>query len=259
MIELLTDHSHRAVQAKALYDELAKFELNRNVIITCGLEVVADAVAAKGQGDYLVSIGNPEQSYDAFDALVLPNHEPFPQHQNIIPITGLLNEFSPESLKNEGWLSDFPSPRITILLGGKHVGGDVTQADIDAILAGFAGTKLVSTSRRTNETLKIEADFVYNFNRDGQDANPYLAMLSAADAVVVTADSARMMSEAASCGKPVYIFSPEALHFCYAALRDKLIQGGYAHNFTALAAGIAPTKLLVEARRVAELVANLAS
>jgi len=257
MIQLITDHSYRAVQATALRDEQAKFALKRKVIIACGIDAVDEAVRAKQQGDFLVSIGDPLKSYESFDALVLSDHEPMPQHKNIIPITGLLNEFSPEKLAGLGaGFDEFPKPRIAVLLGGKHVGGDVLQADIDTILRGVTGVKLVSTSRRTNKDLKISADFVYDFNWDGQDGNPYLEILAAADSVVVTADSARMCSEVCSSGKAIYIYTPRETHFSYKALRDSLVSGGYARDFAEIGAGIKPTKLLAEAKRVAEIIAD---
>ena len=163
MIQLITDHSYRAVQATALENELRKLPLTRKVIICCGIDAVDEALSAKQSGDFLVLIGDSQKAYEGFNALVLPNHEPMPQHKNIVPVTGLLNDFSPESLKDEGRFDEFPKPRIAILLGGKHIGGDIVQADVDIILKGISGTKLVSTSRRTNEGLKIDAEFVYNF------------------------------------------------------------------------------------------------
>ena len=76
-----------------------------------------------------------ESAPEEFDALILPNHEPHPAHKNIIGITGLLNEFSAEKLAvDAARFSDLPQPRVAVLLGGKHVGGDVVQADVDAIL-----------------------------------------------------------------------------------------------------------------------------
>ena len=45
---------------------------------------------------------------------------------------------------------------------------------------------------------------------DGSGANPYFGMLGAADAIVVTADSVSMISEAAATGKPVYIVELES-------------------------------------------------
>jgi hypothetical protein len=256
MIQLITDHSYRAVQANALENELKNFSLKRTVTICCGLDAVDRAVVKKGDS-FLLSIGDPLKLRENFDALILPNHEPMPEHKNIIPITGLLNEMSPENLRGHGdEFEHFPHPRVAVMLGGRHVGGDVSQADVDAILAGAQGAKLVTTSRRSNDSLKIDADFAYNFNRDGQDANPYLAMLASAEAVLVTADSARMMSEACSSGKAVYIYSPQMLHFSYAALRDKLVEGGYARDFAEIGEEIRPTKLLSEAKRVAEIIAN---
>jgi len=146
------------------------------------------------------------------------------------------------------------------------VGGNVTEADVLKIalkINDVAGSVLVSNSKRTEidvlEALEnaLTVPYVaYNFNLDGQDENPYLAMIGAADAVVVTADSARMLSQICSGGKIVYIYTPEQLHFSYAALRDSLIEKNYAHDFDDLRALIAPTKLLAEAKRVAELLAQ---
>jgi mitochondrial fission protein ELM1 len=42
---------------------------------------------------------------------------------------------------------------------------------------------------------------------DGNGENPYLGYLGLADAIVVTADSVSMISEACSTGKPVYVAS----------------------------------------------------
>jgi hypothetical protein len=40
---------------------------------------------------------------------------------------------------------------------------------------------------------------------DGSGDNPYFAMLGLADAIIVTADSVNMVSEAAATGKPVHV------------------------------------------------------
>ncbi len=47
---------------------------------------------------------------------------------------------------------------------------------------------------------------------DGAGKNPYLAMLAAADAIVVTADSVNMVGEACATGKPVLVFDLTTRH-----------------------------------------------
>ena len=44
-----------------------------------------------------------------------------------------------------------------------------------------------------------------NFIWDGAGKNPYFAMLGWADAILVTADSVSMLSDACTTGKPVYL------------------------------------------------------
>src|SRR5262249_14270516 len=77
------------------------------------------------------------------------------------------------------------------------------------------GSLLVTTSRRTGEKLTtlareilglsgVEHHFWHPDDPHHRD-NPYFAYLASADAVVVTLDSVRMVREAASAGKPVYL------------------------------------------------------
>jgi len=96
--------------------------------------------------------------------------------------------------------------------------------------------------------------YIYEFNYDGQDDNPYIQMLAAADEIIVSADSARMMSEAASSGKNVNIFYPKELHFSYKAMADELIKSRYANNMSAFGN---PTMLLNEAKRCANIIASV--
>ena len=46
----------------------------------------------------------------------------------------------------------------------------------------------------------------------GRGENPYLALLALADAIVVTADSANMVGEAAATGAPILVFEPSGGH-----------------------------------------------
>ncbi len=70
---------------------------------------------------------------------------------------------------------------------------------------------MITASRRTGaenekilrDTLKGSGAFIW----DGRGDNPYIGMLAWADTILVTADSASMLSEACTTGKPVYMIS----------------------------------------------------
>ncbi|WP_331317121.1 ELM1/GtrOC1 family putative glycosyltransferase [Methylobacterium mesophilicum] len=69
---------------------------------------------------------------------------------------------------------------------------------------------MVTISRRTpnplREAVKALAAETGGFLWDGSGDNPYVAMLALAEAIVVTSDSANMVSEAVSTGAPVLLF-----------------------------------------------------
>jgi mitochondrial fission protein ELM1 len=74
---------------------------------------------------------------------------------------------------------------------------------------------LATTSRRTGTEasdalaagLSSCLNLVYRWGEPGE--NPYLGYLATADAIVVTADSVSMISEACATGAPVFIALPE--------------------------------------------------
>lgn len=251
-IRVITDQSYRSVQVEQLAKNLEN-KADKNLIITIGLDVVSQAISRKQSGDILISVGNPGKYYGKFDILVLPNHEPFPEHQNIISTTGLINKIEPSEIPG--------NRRVTVLLGGEHVGGGLGIEDAEILatkLNELDQELLITTSRRTSEDfiegfqkhLTAENQF-YNFNKDGQSNNPLERFIKQSDAIIVTADSARMMSEAASSGRAVSIYKPKNLHFSYSAMADKILEDraarllGHGDIFER-------TKTLNEAKRAAE-------
>ncbi len=259
-IRIIHDNSYRAVQAV----EVAKYlPQDKNIIITCGLEVVDQAIAAKGEKDVLVSILDPGREYEKFDLVFVPGHDPHPKLENIRTTAGLVNRVNPSLLTKEEKFEGLKKPVVAVLVGGKHVGGNFSVEDarkLANIVNKADCTVLVTASKRTElkavtalrEELWKTAVF-YDYNRDGQAANPYLKILASADKVIVTADSVRMCSEACSSGKQVFIFSPEKLHFSYASLRDSLFKSGAALDIGKLASH-KDTIVLNEARRVAKII-----
>ena len=254
-----------------------------DVILSCGAIAAPHAVAFKQlqQGAVpTVSILDPGADLDFFDLVIAPNHEPLPRYDDIFLTTGYLNKVNAERLnraKADFLTGKYPfleeiklqSPVIALLVGGVHVGDDIMEADIIAIaetLKKQGGTVLATTSPRT--PLKIsqalidylpQPNFIYDFKRRAINPNPYAIMLALAEHVVVTGDSARMISEAVSSGKPTWVYAPEGRFFQY----QQLHQAFYA---TEKAAPLSAFDLkrtfdlgLNEAARAAEHIRNICS
>jgi hypothetical protein len=230
-ITLLTDGSHRSIQAYSLAKYLAGYKGAKQIIISCGIEVAAQAIALKTENSFLVSVLDPTKNHYEFDLIVVPEHDPLP-HGKVITTKGLMNEITPELLLKYGRGFGLPKPCVAVLVGGRHIGGNVIAEDVKELvkLAESKGESLlVTTSKRTeNEALDAikkavsKPYFLWDYNHEGQAANPYLSILAEAGEIVVTADSVRMCSEAVSTGKPVTIFRPQTLHFSYKALANSL-------------------------------------
>lgn len=167
-------------------------------------------------------------SADAFDLIAVPEHDRVPDHPVLMRTLGPPHRLTPELLKRsaaemEGSLTHLPRPYVTCLVGGtsKHVA--FTPDDARSLIRGAGalasergGSLLVTTSRRTGEAcadaikaaLEGKKHWLHRWQPDG--ANPYLGMLASADAVVVSADSASMCTEACAPGKPVFLHVPAA-------------------------------------------------
>jgi mitochondrial fission protein ELM1 len=113
-------------------------------------------------------------------------------------------------------LARLPRPRIACLVGGTRGLMRFTPRDARALglrLDRFArchgGSLLVTTSRRTGraceQALAGALDVPHLLDRFGSADALYLDMLGCADAVVVTADSASLCSEACATGRPVFL------------------------------------------------------
>ena len=248
-ITVIDDGSYRAAQANELAKELEGLE--QRIQISCGIDAVQTALATKAK--YKFHILDPLQNYEGFDLVFIPGHEPLPAAPNIVPTFGLINHIRPST--------EFEAGVIAVLIGGKHVGGNFTASDASALAAALpTGAKIwVTTSKRTEkpaaDALKAalpNAEF-YDFNYDGQVNNPYEQMLKRAQQVVVTADSVRMVSEAASSGKTTFIFTPREVHFSYIALKNQFVSNGYALE---IGSHQGSTKPLNEAGRLAQIIKN---
>lgn len=294
---IISDDSHRTSMAEALAEQLGTAQLLSvaeiervgyqsfaqmqvpDLIISCGTIGAPHAVAFKSlfKGKVpAVSILDPGADEPFFDLIIAPDHEPVPRYENILLTTGYLNKVNVERLARAHadieagkypFLSAIPmeAPVVALLVGGVHVGDDVTEEDIIAIIESLksqrVGTILATTSPRT--PMKVgqaladylpQPHFIYDFKRRAVSPNPYAAMLALAEHVVVTGDSARMLSEGVSSHRPTWIYAPEGRFFQYRQLHHSLIAADKAGNLNDFDAMRTFDLGLNEAARAAEYI-----
>lgn len=178
---------------------------------------------------FTVQIMRPASNVKNFDVVVMETHDNPPKRHNVCVTTGAVNHITREMLEKEGtrWesrLKHCGNPCLAVLVGGgsKHGSFGVNEAKrlADELLAAAREggmSLLVTTSRRTGKeatdalekALTNQKKTAVNFWRPDNPTtrdNPYMAYLALAKAVVVTGDSISMVSEAASAGKPVYVW-----------------------------------------------------
>ena len=194
------------------------------VLIASGRQSIAVSIAirkaAKG-ACFTVQIQNPVVDPAHFDLIVAPRHDRL-RGPNVVTTLGAMNRITPVRLAEAAerfraeW-AELPRPLVAVVLGGSNRVYRMTDgvaADLGRKLAGMAREAgagiLVTPSRRTPapvvEALRQALDGLPARVWDGTGENPYLAYLALADAMVVTADSVNMVSEAATTGKPVHVF-----------------------------------------------------
>ncbi|MEM6678808.1 MAG: mitochondrial fission ELM1 family protein [Pseudomonadota bacterium] len=115
-------------------------------------------------------------------------------------------------------INALPRPRLAVLLGGPSASAGWSRADANAFvracsaLAEAGHGLIVTPSRRTDPAVpaalqaQIPADRLWLWDGAQAGGNPYPGMLGLADAVLVTADSVNMASEAAASGLPLHVF-----------------------------------------------------
>jgi mitochondrial fission protein ELM1 len=175
----------------------------------------------------LVHIGRPWGRLKQFDLVITTPQYRLPERSNVLHNLLPLHRVTAARLRAEArrWEARFaalPQPRIAVIVGGDS-GPTTFGRKAAARLARQAsdlardrgGSLLVTTSARTApaaaEALVAGIDVpahVYRWRRDDDD-NPYFGYLALADAIIATADSISMLTEACATGKPVYMFDPD--------------------------------------------------
>ena len=164
------------------------------------------------------------------DLVAVPAHDDLRARPELLRTQGAPHRITPARLERAAAalaprLVDLPRPRIACLVGGSNRAVRFTATDAvtlarqaSALARSRAGSLLVTTSRRTDDACAAALAGAIDVPRllhrwspqsAGPD-NPYLGLLGAADAIIVTADSASMCTEACAAGRPVFLFRPAA-------------------------------------------------
>lgn len=207
---------------------------------------------------------------DAFNLLVIPTHDNPHPAANVMPVLGAPHRVSPLVLTQAemAWrerLGHLPHPRVALMVGGKVRSAEGMPAamahqlgrDVALLAIGMGGSVMATTSRRTGaaaaealaEGLGPAMHVLYHWGEP--DENPYMGYLATADAIVVTADSVAMISEACATEAPVYVACQELAGPRHHIMIESFVQAGQVRPF-AQTLSTWPRAPLDEAGRVAD-------
>ncbi len=190
-----------------------------DIWIATGRATLPLSVRMKGK-TFVVQTQNPRWKNSAYDLIVAPEHDGL-SGANVLSITGSPHRVTPERLKAAApafadKIAPLPHPRVAVMIGGTSKAFDLTLdhaallADLIAETVEEAGGSILATfSRRTpllaqtimTQRLATLPGIIW----DGAGENPLFAFLDTADHILVTEDSANMVTEAASTSKPVHV------------------------------------------------------
>jgi len=213
-----------------------------DLVIASGRKSIAASRYIKkmsGGKCFIVQLQDPRIDPSQFDLVAVPHHDPT-RGANVIVTDGAPNRVTPERL--EAAKADFPqlgiasSPRVAVLIGGSskaYTMNETITNTLAAQLRDLDTNLMVTSSRRTgakNEAI-LRTALPNAYFYDGNGENPYFAMLAYADFILVTADSASMISDACSTGKPVYMIKLEGGHPRIDRLHNHFIDKGVLRVF----------------------------
>ena len=205
-----------------------------------------------------------------FDLVAIPAHDRPHEDGRVVTTLGAPHPFDRAGLDRARaalppTAAALPPPYVTVLIGGPTRGVRFTAADldrlghqVDALARRLDATVLATTSPRSpsDAALRLARGLtVPHHVHDVHTAtgeNPLRALLGVAARIVVTADSASMLSEAAAAGVPVHVFALNGPRGKFARLEAALAAAGVVQPWTGDAA--APPEPVNEAARLAGII-----
>ncbi|MFZ2620256.1 MAG: mitochondrial fission ELM1 family protein [Alphaproteobacteria bacterium] len=196
-----------------------------------GASQVSRLIKHVNPNTFTVQLMRPSGQMADYDVVAMPLHDNPPALENVMATIGAPNRIFKERLETEAerWrkrLLDAPEPRLALLLGGNTKGFSLGEVEAQQILdkvlplARKHGLSIVTTtSRRTAPAVEVMVQqalvasgishYFWSANTPTARDNPFLAYLATSQAVVVTADSVSMISEACTAGLPVSVWGLE--------------------------------------------------
>lgn len=214
-----------------------------DLLIVSGRKSIAVARYIKRHNPacFTVFTQDPRINPAEFDLVIAPSHDRV-TGDNVARTLAAPNRIRAEALAEAArqWpqLSTLPGQKLAVLIGGNSKAHRLTPATCLKLakqLKVLDASLMVTVSRRTgaeNEAILrkgLQGERVFFW--DGVGDNPYFAMLGAADTVLVTNDSASMLSEASSTGKPVYAVPLEGGGTRIDQMQRNLIEHGAVRVF----------------------------
>lgn len=200
-----------------------------DLVLTAGRrnEPIARWIQARAGGPdrlKLVHFGRPWAAPGRFDLIITTPQYGLPRLANVLHNDALIHRVTPERLASEAAalaprVGHLPRPYTAVLVGGNsgpyRFGKSIAERlaeQASALAEAAGGSLLVTTSARTParaadrlESAISAPVFFYRWTAKAPD-NPYFGLLGLADAIIVTAESISMITEACAAGKPVYFF-----------------------------------------------------
>lgn len=188
--------------------------------------------AASGGRTRLVQLGRPRARLDDFDLVITTPQYGLPPGGNIVELKlplAVPKSVAPAEI--EGWLAaweSLPRPLIVVVIGAarpplslgtselRQLGqqaSDVARAQGGSLLIIMSPRSEANAHGHVLSQVSVPCR-CYPWRAGGE--NPYQAALALADRFAVTSDSASMLSEVVSTGKPVMVFLLPVSRFHFA-------------------------------------------
>jgi mitochondrial fission protein ELM1 len=194
-----------------------------DLLIACGRKSAPFVRAVKRLSigkTFTVQTQDPKIAAKSFDLVIPPAHDLL-SGPNVFPILGAPHRITRAQLESAATsfaprFAPLGKPLVGVLVGGPNHAYQMTAIDIARLCENLMrlvredGVALaVTTSRRTPAWVATQITRALTGKRfelfSGEGNNPYLGILALADAIVVTADSVNMATEAAYTGKPLFV------------------------------------------------------
>lgn len=216
------------------------------VVIGVGGAGARVAAALRRPGVKAVAIQHPRMGLEKFDLVLAARHDGI-TGPNVIVTRTALHRATQARLAAEKavWapvFAPYRRPLVAVLLGGSNgryrFGAPEAAAlakQLSAVVRRETLGLVVTPSRRTSaevmNILRAALEPLGAWIWDGQGENPYFGMLACADAIIATADSVSMVSEAVATSAPVYLVRLPGKSARIGEFMDALAADGRVRDF----------------------------